>query len=100
MSDESWVRELLLRLPGGRTEVVRVVLSKPEAFSDGRGYYCPYQIVGFGMDRCKYAAGADPIQALQIAMQMIGVDLEAIARTAEGRFEWDGMQSTGFPVPV
>jgi hypothetical protein len=80
---------------------VTVVIGKPEKFPDGEDYYCPYQIVGTGDGQVRYAGGIDAVQALQLALQMIGVDLRTSQDARSGKLSWDAGSrgDLGFPVP-
>jgi hypothetical protein len=80
---------------------VTVVIGKPEKFPEGEDYYCPYQIVGMGDGQVRYAGGIDAVQALQLALQMIGVDLYTSQDARSGRLSWHAGSpgELGFPVP-
>jgi hypothetical protein len=49
----------------------------------------PFQIVGAGSERLKYACGSDAVQALQV-MRMIEADLFALNSSLGGMLRWDG----------
>lgn len=59
---------------------------------------CPFQIAGIGRSRVEHAFGLDAIQALQIALQGIRVQLEGHAKGAT----WEGGEQgdPGFPQVV
>jgi hypothetical protein len=78
-------------------EKVTVLIGKPEKFPDEDDYFCPYQIVGVGSERVRHAAGVDAVQALQLAMQMIGADLSASKQS--GKLTWLGDDELGFSTP-
>lgn len=90
-------RQIILRLHGETDTPLVVTIGKPKRFPEGSGYYCPYQIAGAGSERVQYTAGTDAIQSLQLVMQIIGVDLSAIARQFNGEIEWLGASDMGFP---
>ena len=71
-------RRLELRLDGKSIEVF-VKLGRPELDESGDSWKCPYE-VWFG-DSCKSMAmhGADSIQALQLSMATLDVELEFAA---------------------
>ncbi len=88
-------RELL----AGRDRVF-VTMGMPKPFDpDGmEGFYCPYSIEFRGQKKVRYAGGADAVQALQLAMNMIGADLGLLARQQNIRIFWDDERlGTGFP---
>lgn len=80
---------------------VTVVIGKPERFPDAEDYYCPYQIVGIGSERVRYAGGVDAVQALQLALKMIGADLYTSPEAETKQLSWTGgdLGDLGFPVP-
>jgi hypothetical protein len=81
---------------------ITVVIGKPEMFPDGVNFYCPYQVVGIGNERVRYAGGVDAVQALQLAMQMIGAELYTSPEAQSKQISWDGggvAGDLGFPVP-
>jgi hypothetical protein len=86
-----------LSLPAGK--LVTVLVGKPEKFPDTDDYYCPYQIRGFGSERVRYAGGSDAVQALELALKMIGTDLYTSKEAQAGELSWQGGKNLGFPVP-
>lgn len=48
---------------------ILVTIGKPLLYEGGPDYYCPYSIECFGEKKLSYGAGADAIQALQLAMK-------------------------------
>jgi hypothetical protein len=89
-----------LTLAGVKTVTVRI--GKPELFPDGLNWYCPYQVDGIGNGRVRRAGGIDAVQALQLALKMIGADLYTSAEARSGSLTWDAgkeQRDLGFPVP-
>lgn len=88
-----------LMLAGSRRIII--FLGKPEKFPDSDDYYCPYQIIGLGAEKVRYAGGIDAVQALQLALNMIGADLYTSAESKNGELSWEGGKKgeLGFPVP-
>lgn len=86
------------KLVMGADEVV-VTIGKPQLFDDGQDYYCPYSIEHAGQRKVSYAGGMDAVQALQLAMKKIGVDLGYLAKTRGVPIAWlpDTPGDTGFP---
>lgn len=78
---------------------VVVTIGKPALYEDGPDYHCPYSIECFGEKKLSYAGGADAVQALQLAMKKIGVDLESLSRKRQVQISWfpDTPGETGFP---
>lgn len=93
-------RELLLSGPeAGSARTVRVVLGKPQPFPDSPDYYCPYQIKGIGDEKIRHMGGVDGIQAIQLALQTLGAELQALNQRLNGKLRWNGNRegSLGFP---
>lgn len=84
----------MFNLMGGKGEVL-VEIGKPEPFPDS-GYYCPIRISGVGIDRLKQVGGVDAAQALQLALQMIKIDLAAINKQFGHALRWNGDTDLGF----
>lgn len=81
---------------------VFVTIGKPQPFSDSPDYYCPFQINGLlGRESVFYAGGVDAIQAIQLAMKMIGALLYTSDEAKQGRLRWTGGSNgdLGFPSP-
>jgi hypothetical protein len=89
-----------LTLASATTVTVRI--GKPELFSDGLNWYCPYQVDGIGNGRVRRAGGIDAVQALELALKMIGAELYTSAAAKSGSLTWDAASKPsdlGFPVP-
>lgn len=96
VTDVIAVRELRANLRAGESGLVSVIIGRPKQFPDSDAWYCPYQIIGLGSGRVKYGAGVDAVQALQLVMPMIGVDLFALKQQYECTLVWDE-DDLGFP---
>ena len=88
-------RELLIF----RKTKVSIIVGKPELFPDGNGYYCPFQIIGFGDQKVRYAGGEDTVQALILALKTIGALLYTSSEGKAGLLSWNDGADLGFPVP-
>jgi hypothetical protein len=60
-------------------------------------FIAPYQILGIGDEKVRYAAGVDSVQALELGFKMIGADLHSRHKDIE--FELFGEKGSGFPKP-
>jgi hypothetical protein len=85
---------------------VVVRIGKPrdleELFKDGKenaDMFCPFQFRGVGDERIHFAAGVDAIQALQLVMKAIPVELNALMKEGGYVFRWldEGESDLGFP---
>jgi hypothetical protein len=75
---------------------VRVTVFVPSLDIDG-GFRCCYRIKGLGDGALRFGAGTDAIQALQIALQKIGVDLHFNRENV--RLTFGDLPDSGFPLP-
>lgn len=82
-------------------EAVIVIIGKPENFPDGDNCYCPYQITGIKRNKVRYAVGIDAVQALELALKMIGADLYTSDEAHAGNLSWEAGEKgdLGFPKP-
>jgi hypothetical protein len=89
------IREL--SLSSGQS--VTVLIGKPERFPDLPDFYCPYQILGLGLERVRRAAGVDAVQAMELAHKLIGADLYTSKEYRAGELHWlePGDGDLGFP---
>ena len=81
----------------GRAVVVTVKVGKPVPYPDGL-WICPYVISSPVEERNFYAGGADSVQALYLALYMIGADLRH--RYGERKLRWYGSEDLGFPTDL
>jgi hypothetical protein len=81
-------------------EKVVITIGAPQEFPEGGSFFCPYQILGIGRDNVRYAGGVDAVQALELALQMIGTDLYTSDEFKADRLRYHGMRNLGFPVPA
>lgn len=86
------------RLTAGK-DVVTVTIGKPALFEDGGDFYCPYAIDFLGKRKISYAGGIDAVQALQLTLKKIGVDLTHLTTPSNEPVTWleDTPGETGFP---
>jgi hypothetical protein len=90
-------RRYILETPSGSKEEVIVRLGVPQE-SPERGFYCPFEIVGFGNTRIKCAFGVDAFQALKLTVKMIGVDLHYFRQRYGSRlYLFEEGDDLGFP---
>lgn len=95
MSDD-FIAMRRLELEGENAGEVTVGIKRP--VRDDGFYKCEYQIVGVGSGKVRYAAGEDSMQALVLALQMIGADLYTSEAAKKGSLTWFGSPNVGFPV--
>lgn len=109
MFDISEIKEIVaerrLYIAGRPDIIIRVLLGKPQEApeaSSGDFMLCPYQILGIGDEKVRVGGGVDAMQALQLAMEMIGAELYfKLNRQQDGKLRWDAGKGKdlGFPVP-
>lgn len=99
------VAERRLYLEGEPDTNICVRLGRPQKISSptsGDVVLCPYQILGIGDEKVRSAGGVDEIQALQLAMEMVGSELYfKLNRKCGGKLRWEAGKGgdLGFPVP-
>lgn len=82
-------RKLTLSEQGGPPSEVLVLLGKPQQTPGFDDFYCPYQIEGAGLSRVRYSCGIDRMQALQLAMGTLQVEVELLNKKLGGRLRWN-----------
>jgi hypothetical protein len=92
------IAERQIRNELGKLKYV-VKIGLPKRMRKSTDFYCPIQISSKGSGRVLYSAGIDSVQALQLAMQLIGGTLFRLNRQCEGKLRWDGDENgdLGFP---
>jgi hypothetical protein len=99
LGDVIAVRELRLKEQGKPDRKIQVLAGKPRVFNDSGGWCCPFQIVGIGEEKIKYAAGVDAMQTLQLVMTMIGATLQYYSKQSGGQLWWEGDSTGDFGFP-
>ncbi len=90
-------RRLVVSSPSGDQDVP-VRLFRPEQ-NDG-AWICRYEIDWPNEKWSRFAAGADSVQALILALQKIGIEIYTSSYHQSGSLRWLERQSGyGFPVP-
>jgi hypothetical protein len=96
-------RSLHLQQDGRDVEVpVRVFAPQP----DGNAWSCTYEIGWPGETRRSSCVGSDSMQALMLALHMIGTEIYTSDFHKSGVLNWDNSKDSkswkgyGFPVPV
>lgn len=90
-------RTLRLNCDGGERSVV-VTIFMPEPHGDD--YICRFLIDGINCTSVPGAKGVDPIQAIILALTIIGAALYTSAEYTNGRLRWlDDSDDLGFPRP-
>jgi hypothetical protein len=81
----------------GATTKVTVRLGLPVRQTHTPEYRCSVQIVGLGPEINRFASGEDAIQALELALKLIGIELHSTSQAID--FSWLGFPGTGFEEP-
>lgn len=95
-------RTLILERRIRRKKKIFVRLGKPRVFPTGHAdYFCPFQIVGLGEDKIRFAAGVDAFQAIQLVQIAIASVLHFHYRKRFGQaFYWlEKGDNLGFAEP-
>ena len=89
------IAERILHSPRLSNKVlIRVGCPQRTAADD---FVTPFQIVGVGDEKVRFAAGLDALQSLQLVLQMIGADVHY--RLKEYELRWAGGDDPGLPAP-
>jgi hypothetical protein len=80
--------------------IVTVQIGMPQRSTE-EFYFCPYKIVGLGDGKTRRAGGVDAVQALQLALQKVGIDLYVLKDARKTALSWEGGAEgdLGFPLP-
>ena len=81
---------------GEQAFAVTVKIGRPMPHPEG-DWECPYLISGLPNPITMRVAGVDAVQALYLALRMIGADLRF--RCKDIHLQWLDMDDLGFPVP-
>jgi len=79
----------------GEERQIRIALGRPYQEPD-HAYFCPFKIIGLEAERARRAGGVDSIQAIQLALVMIGAELSRYSEL----LKWNGESSMGFPASI
>jgi hypothetical protein len=95
LTDVIGERTLEARMPDSDAVMeIRVRIGRPYAHPDPDwDWVCPIQILGLADEAVRNVYGIDAIQALTLALQMVGINLAAAARGGELR--WLGRSDLG-----
>ena len=89
-------RRLTISGPSDDMEVL-VRLFQPEV--DGGTWICRYEIDWPSQKKSHFAAGIDSIQAIILALQMVGIEIYTSTYHKSGSLNWfEQSQGYGFPV--
>ncbi len=80
----------------GTEEVLTVQIGRPYYVEPDGVWFCPFNVIGLLPKGTRRAGGVDAIQALQLALVMIGAELS----TSSKSLKWGGEPSTGFPASI
>lgn len=94
-------RDLALLRDDGATSPVVVRFAPPVRAADTGDFFCAFQIAGVGDERVRLAWGVDAAQALLLAIQEAGLDLQGTPAAREGRLIWLARGNPlGFTLPA
>jgi hypothetical protein len=93
----SQIAQRVLNLDGSPT--VRVAIDAPKEGAQ-KEWVCGFAIHGLQSDIRSSVGGYDAIQAVQLAMQTVGVILYVSPEYEAGRLLWEDDRDLGFPLPA
>ena len=86
-----------LRLPGGTTKNVRVLIGRPRRRRGKEDYCCPFQVLGLATGSIRAIVGCDSVQAIELSFRFIG---HIIKESVPSGSTWeDAPENLGFPIP-
>ena len=89
-------RELEFVCEGGERETVVVSIGVPVVGEDAETWYCPYRVKGMSFEKQRHTVGIDSVQALDLALGVIGSELIYISRHRKGVFQFLGEPGHAF----
>ena len=105
LAAEAWptrsVRVIVPHPAGGSVDAVARIVTRKLAdvlgkpfIVEGKGWACPYRLTAMGHDRVSLSGGADSVQAIQLAMDMVHNELSVMAR--HHKISFRGTSDFGF----
>jgi hypothetical protein len=92
-------RTLWVESSTGKRPVV-VAVGRPYPIDGGENYECPFTIDGMMATSLRSAKGVDSVQALSLALSIIGASLYTSREYKAGELTWfAGQDDLGFPRP-
>lgn len=96
---DSVIAKRILKAKDGRE--IEVVFGRPEKFPDDDDFYCPFQIIGLGDEKVRYAGGVDSMQALILALKKLSYYVTSLDEVTKGEVQWlDGSEPDLGLLPV
>jgi hypothetical protein len=96
----SIVAERILTVEGNPSVQIRALMGTPRIEAGNGDYLCPIQILGLGDEKVWGVHGVDAFQAMQLGMEMIGIELYVkLNRKLDGKIRWNDQLDLGFPLP-
>ena len=84
-------RKLINRSQPWKEVIIRV--GQPQPFGDLQDYVCPFQVLGLGDEKIRYACGVDGIQALQLSLDVLRAYVNSREEVKAGLVSWEGDES-------
>lgn len=96
---DSIVARRTLQAKSGRE--VEIIFGKPEKFPDDDDFFCPFQVLGAGDEKVRYAGGIDSMQALILALKKLSYYVTTLDEVTNGEIQWlDGSEPDLGLLPV
>ena len=94
------VAERILTVEGTPSVQITVLMGAPRIGAENGDYVCPVQILGIGDEKVWGVYGVDAFQAMQLGLEIIGVELYVkLNRKLDGKIRWNDQLDLGFPLP-
>lgn len=67
---------------------IEIIFGLPEKFPGDDDFYCPFQLVGLGDEKVRYAGGVDSMQALILALKKLSYYVSSLDEVKNGEIQW------------
>ncbi|MDM5176568.1 hypothetical protein PO883_05080 [Massilia sp. DJPM01] len=92
-------RMLELVSADGSIRPVWIKIGKPRKYEKNIRF-CPYQIIGIGDEKIRYALGSDALQSLILTLTKIGADIYGSPESKARKLTWMEDESHNLGIPV
>jgi hypothetical protein len=79
-------RDLSFNYNDGRTEIACLKVGKPVEDTENESWYCSYEISTESYKKVFAMVGIDPLQALELTMKTLSVEVEYWGKSKKGKF--------------
>lgn len=77
------------------TRQVVVQIGRPQPVDGSTDFFCPYQVIGLGDEKVRYAMGVDSVQALEEVIRILPTELAVLSRESPS-LRWEDAAAGDF----